>query len=218
MITLQNEQLTVNLSALGAELKSITNKVGFEFLWQANPAFWNKTSPILFPIVGSLKNNSYWYNNQEYKLNRHGFAREMLFDYQQTSATQVVFTLQDTDATLVNYPFSFQLQVRYQLQGNQVTCTYLVTNTGVQNMLFSLGAHPAFALPELANGSYYLAFNKDETLARYVLNTEGLVTNQTKNITLNHKTLPLTKPLFYDDALVFKHLKSDCITLKKYRK
>ena len=111
---LQNNFLTVEIATFGAEIKSILDNQYNEWMWNANPSFWGKTSPILFPIVGSLKNNTFIYKGENYTLSRHGFARDMEFDAEQVSQTKAVFTLKANEKTLVNYPFYFELKVIYQ--------------------------------------------------------------------------------------------------------
>ena len=111
-INLSNSELTASINSFGAELISLKNNSNREYIWEGNPDYWGKHSPILFPIVGSLKNNSYNYNNSIYHLPRHGFAREMDFDIIEQSNEKVVFSLKETAATLEKYPFKFELQIK----------------------------------------------------------------------------------------------------------
>lgn len=214
-MTLQNEFLKVTLSAKGAEIKSVLDNQNNEWMWQANPDFWGKTSPILFPVVGSLKNNTYLYKNKSYHLTRHGFARDMEFSFEQISQTKAVFTLNANEDTLENYPFYFELKVIYELENNQLSCTYEVTNAGNKTMYFSIGGHPAFAL---GNGAadfenFYLEFNNDTVLNRLKL-VDGLISENKETINLHNQQLPLRYDLFKEDAMVFRDLKSNVITIK----
>ncbi len=126
--TLQNSKLTVQIKQLGAELFSITNSEEKEYMWGGDPAIWGKHAPILFPIVGTLKNNSYNFNEQQYQLTRHGFARDMHFEIVQSSNTAVTFSLQADSKTLAVYPFNFELQVSYTLQDATILVDYKVIN------------------------------------------------------------------------------------------
>ena len=216
-ISLENEHLRLTFAKKGAELQQISGRdSGIEYLWSGDPNFWGKFSPVLFPIIGALKNNSYLFEGKTYELSRHGFARDMYFEYQKFSEHEIVFTLNSTDETLKNYPFEFKLCLKYRLINATLYCTYEVTNTGKKDLLFSIGGHPAFAVPLNNEGiytDYYLQFNKDEELTYHHI-LDNLISEKTSTIVLNEGKLPLKHELFYDDALVFKNLKSDCITLK----
>lgn len=216
MITIENDYLRVNLAAKGAELQGLFSKeTNIEYLWNADPKYWGKHSPVLFPIVGSLKNDSFIYNGKNYSLPRHGFARDHVFDVEKISETEAVFTLSQSDDTLKIYPFYFELKLRYRVIDRKLNLTYEVINNGTGELLFSLGAHPAFAVPNTPNttyNDYYLAFNSDDKLTYWELN-DGLVADNTSNIELNGHKLELRHELFYNDALVFKTLQSNCISL-----
>jgi len=219
--TITNSVLTVSIAAKGAELQSIVNNnTGLEYMWNADPAFWSKKSPVLFPIVGGLKNNQYTYNGQAYSLNRHGFAREAEFTVTAQTGDSITFTLADSEETLKNYPFHFNFSLTYTLQENSVHVTYTVKNTGGEDMLFSTGGHPAFKVP-IAPGTsfndYYLAFSNVENAGRWPLDAGGQVETYTTPLLNNTDILPLTKELFYQDALVFKHLQSTSIAIKSNR-
>jgi galactose mutarotase-like enzyme len=218
MIRISNETLTVAIAEKGAELQSIIrNDNSLEYMWSGDPAFWGKKSPVLFPIVGGLKNNTYRYNGHEYTLGRHGFARDMNFVVAEQGPDNVLFSLVASEDTLQVYPFQFIFSVRYVLEGNKLSVTYHVKNTGGELMYFSVGAHPAFRVP-LADGTrftdYYLEFNKLENAGRWPLSAGGQIETAAAPLLENTNKLPLHKPLFYEDALVFKHLQSDNITIK----
>ena len=210
MITISNGNLTAIINPKGAELTSLksTNR---EYIWEGNPEFWGKHSPILFPIVGTLKNNLYYYNDKEYHLSRHGFARDLDFIIIEKSEKSVIFSLESTNETLKNYPFDFELQVIYTLQEKSLIIAYKVVNNGVNQMPFSIGAHPAFALPENFE-NYSLAFEKDEPLNYFLLEND-LISDETKNIALVDKKIPLTYELFKNDALIFKTISSKAVTI-----
>jgi galactose mutarotase-like enzyme len=209
--TIKNSDLTAVIKHFGAELCSLKDNSNAEYIWGGNPEFWGKHSPILFPIVGTLKNNSYQYNDTEYQLSRHGFAREMnfeLIDKQENSAT---FSLASSDETLKKYPFDFELHLIYTLENTSLKIEYKVINKGESKMPFSIGAHPAFDLPNDFE-NYSLEFEKEEPLEFYLLE-DGLISNTTDQIQLDKKQLQLNYKLFENDALVFKKLSSKSITI-----
>ncbi|MFT4733558.1 MAG: galactose mutarotase-like enzyme [Algoriphagus sp.] len=218
MIYLENDRLKVGIIAKGAELKSLVNKSnGLEHIWQADPSFWAKSSPILFPIVGGLKDGLYHYKGTAHKLPRHGFARDNVFEIVNQSSQKVVFSLKSNEETTKDYPFDFELKLIYTLSENELEVAYEVINRGEELMYFSIGAHPAFSVPFAKNESYdeySLTFGKDEVLNQWPLNSEGLMEAKSFRVNLENKEMPLSKSLFYKDALVYKDLKSESIILK----
>lgn len=218
MIQLANDNLAVTISEKGAELQSIQyNNV--EYLWQADAAYWRKHAPVLFPVVGELKDGEYIFNNKKYKLPRHGFARDKTFMAEKSSDISASFTLSSDEETVAVYPFEFIFQVDYTISNAKLICTYIVKNTGNYDMYFSVGGHPAFKVP-LATGlqynDYFLEFNNDERLQSYLLH-KGLTGNETEKISLENKTLQLEHSLFYTDAIVLKNIKSDEIKLFSFK-
>ncbi len=217
MHTISNEFLQIEITNKGAELQSILHKkTGLEYLWNADPNFWSKKSPVLFPIVGGLKNGSYQFNNMTYHLGRHGFARDRIFEVYHQSNDSITYVLKSNEETLAVYPFEFNFFVTYHLSGNQLTCTYKVENTGNQIMYFSCGAHPAFKVP-LTNDTVFedwqLQFSSIENTPKYPLSSDGLIEEKPIACLENTNILPLTKELFYTDALVFKKLQSNKISI-----
>src|SRR4051794_22447680 len=129
--SLENNILSVAISTRGVELQSIIHKdFGLEYMWSGDPKFWGKKSPVLFPIVGELKNNSYQYKDKSYQLNRHGFARDMVFEVTKQDKEGIVFTLSSNEETFAKYPFQFSFSVGYKLDSNRLSVTYVVSNTG----------------------------------------------------------------------------------------
>jgi len=217
MISLENEHIIVTFSAKGAELSSFKSKTtGLDYLWKGDPAYWGKHSPVLFPIVGALKDNTYYLDGEEYHLSRHGFARDMDFEVQEISEEELLFTLWSSPDTLKVYPFEFKLGLRYKISGATVSCTYEVGNPGNKDLLFSIGGHPAFTAPLTADTSYedcYLEFSVDESLVFNEIE-DNLISDKTDSLHLDQAKLPLKHALFYNDALVFKQMKSEAISLK----
>ena len=208
--TIFNDFITISVQSKGAELISLkTDKQ--EFMWNGNPEFWGKHSPVLFPIVGSLKNNSYKIGSTEYILTRHGFARDQEFVLIELNPESIIFSLKANKETLENYPFDFELQIKYTIHENTLTIQYLVLNNSGNEMPFSVGAHPAFSLP---NGfeNYSLEFSDDEN-PEYHLLENGLISDKTNLLELNNRILQLDYKTFQNDALVFKNLKSKSITI-----
>ncbi len=217
MFTLENEVLKVEVIPKGAELQSIVNKVfGMEYLWNGNPYFWAKRSPVLFPIVGTLKNNTYYYQGKSYELSRHGFAREMEFGVEKQNPSDITFLLRSSPETKKNYPFDFEFRIRYQLSGDELSTEYLVSNTGSGMLLFSVGGHPAFKLPltsDTGYADYYLKFDEIENLPRWPISREGLLQTGPIPVLVESDRLKLEKSLFYQDALVFKYPASSDISV-----
>jgi len=215
-IYIENEHLQASFSAKGAELQRLTGiDSGTEYLWSGDPAYWGKFSPVLFPIVGALKDNVYFYKSRQYTLSRHGFARDMVFDIRQTGDQEILFTLQHSPATLNIYPFPFKLGIRYHLEATTLSCTYEVENPAGDALWFAIGGHPAFAAPLNQEGvytDYFLQFDADDELSYFHIE-DNLISDKTSTITLNNKRLFLKHELFYEDALVFKNLKSHNISL-----
>jgi galactose mutarotase-like enzyme len=214
MIHLTNKQLTVAINEKGAELQSLQLN-SKEYLWQADPKYWAKHSPVLFPIVGELKDGKYIFNNKEFHLPRHGFAREKVFDVEQFSERSVTFSLLSSQETLAVYPFRFIFQLKYEIKEESLFCRYLVKNINEGDMYFSVGGHPAFKMPlqnNLQYTDYLLYFDNDTLLNRYALQN-GLTKNDTTQISLDNNKLHLDTALFYNDAIVLKHINSKKIKL-----
>lgn len=214
--TLKNNKLTATINHRGAELISLKDNDQRDYIWNGNPEFWGKHSPVLFPIVGTLKNNSFHYENQEYHLSRHGFARDMDFELVESTAEKAVFLLSHNSETLKNYPFEFQLQLIYTLEETKLSISYHVFNAGTNTMPFSIGAHPAFALPESFE-SYEIEFNQNEPLQYHLLEND-LVSNETKKLNTQDKKLALDYTLFEHDALIFKTILSKQLTILEHKK
>jgi galactose mutarotase-like enzyme len=210
-ITLSNSELTATINTFGAELISFKNNSNKEYIWEGNPNYWGKHSPILFPIVGSLRNNNYIYNNSIYHLPRHGFAREMDFEVKEKTDLEVVFSLKQTGATLEKYPFNFELQISYTLTNSVLKIGYKVINNNDFSMPFSIGAHPAFALTSDFK-NYELLFEKSEKLIVSTLEND-LISNATYILPMENNSLRLNYSLFENDALIFKTIASKSVTI-----
>lgn len=182
MHTLKNEVLTVEVSSHGAELQSI-RKNGTEYLWQGDPAYWGRRSPVLFPIVGSVWEKRYRVNGAEYELGQHGFARDMDFTLVSSSDTEVRYRLESDEQTLKKYPFRFVLEIAYRLHGNCLDVIWEVMNPDTETLYFQIGAHPAFVYPDystLSKERGFLSFDRTEGLECIRIKEKGCVDAVTK--------------------------------------
>ncbi len=146
MVELKNEQLTIRVEELGAELQSVKDNEGREYMWQAGEQ-WPRHSPILFPLVCSVNDNTYVVDGQEYHLPRHGFARDKEFTLVSQTQEKVTFALHESEDTLKVYPYHFNLAVTYRLEANKVHVIWHVENTDTREIHFQIGGHPAFNMP-----------------------------------------------------------------------
>ncbi len=214
MISLENSFLQITCQQKGAELTSIkSKKTNLEYLWQAGSQ-WPKHAPVLFPFVGQLNTNSYFFNNKKYIMERHGFARTMNFNVKNKTNNEIEFILSSNADTFKIFPFEFDFLVEYSLIKTTLNVVYKVVCKS-DEMFFSVGAHPAFKIP-LQNSEkysdYYLEFSEAEVTQRWKLKS-GLI-DEPVDFFNGIKILPLTYQLFYDDALVLKNLSSKIITIK----
>ena len=215
IITITNSQLSATINTLGAELLSLV-KNNKNYIWQVDETYWNKTSPVLFPIVGRLKKDSFTYNGNSYSLPRHGFARNMEFSFDKKSEHQVIFELNETEETKANYPFDFKLLMAYTLMDNELVIEYFVRNQSDEVLPFSIGAHPAFAI-EGNFEEYSLQFNKEDSFETHHLENESF-NGKTTLVETKNNSIALNYALFEKDALVFKQLKSNEVVLKHQNK
>jgi galactose mutarotase-like enzyme len=217
MLFIGNEILKVGIDSKGAELKSVYHQVHqLEYMWGADPEFWAKTSPVLFPIVGTLKDNTFQYKGRSYHLSRHGFARDKVFKITDQKDHSITFSLESDQETLAVFPFPFLFSIKYELNKDMLSVTYQVQNKGEEVMLFSIGGHPAFKVPLVKGTSYedyQLRFEQAETAGRWLISKEGLIEKESQPLLNNTNILPLSKDLFKKDALVLKHLRSHWVEL-----
>ena len=217
MFSIENQQIKAVINAKGAELTQLFHKEHeLNYLWNGDPAVWGKHSPVLFPIVGTLKNNTYFYNDQSYQLSRHGFARDKQFAVEEQTTDTITFLLRGDAEIFTIYPFMFEFRIRYSLFENSLAVAYEVVNIGSDDMYFSVGAHPAFALPLVPGTTYtdyYLQFNQQETAPRWPISPDGLIEASPLPLLDNTNRLNLSKDLFKKDALVLKGMASTIVTL-----
>ena len=221
-IKMENDQIEVIVNYHGAELRSLKKKATEqEYLWNADAKYWGRTSPVLFPFVGGVKNKVYRHEGKEYPMNQHGFARDMEFSLVSQSADEVWFALEDTEETYKVYPFHFHLEIGYRLEDASVSVMWKVKNINNTQMHFAIGAHPAFFCP-LHEGEkqseYYLGFrdglgNAPEALVNTVFGEGGVVTTQKKEYKLADGCLSIDEHLFDGDALVIEDHQIQRVTL-----
>ncbi|MCR5655790.1 MAG: aldose 1-epimerase family protein [Lachnospiraceae bacterium] len=208
---LKNEFIKVEVSAHGAELRSIQDvDNGREYLWQADKRFWARTSPVLFPVVGAFKDGRYTHKGKTYEMGQHGFARDMDFTLESQTEDEIFFVLTDNEETLKKYPFHFKLVVGYELLENTVNVIWRVENTGDEDMFFSIGAHPAF---RCSLGIDRMVFDTVNPLTSGILEN-GVLTDRTKTIETEKGNLILHAELFDEDALVIENNQTQSILLE----
>jgi len=210
--------IDLKIKSLGAELISLYDKTtDTEYMWDANPEFWSRTSPVLFPFVGKLKNQQYTYKGQTFNPKPHGFARDMEFEVVESTDDKIVFHIKDDEKTKAVYPFSFDFFIQYKVEGRQVTVSFKVKNNTDEDMYFSLGAHPGFKCPlnrEENRRDYYIGFDgADKIISRGVDISTGLVNEQNTEISLEDGLLPIADDLFQNDALVLENNQVKKVTL-----
>lgn len=209
---IENEFLKIGVKEDGCELTSVYSKeVGYEYLWQGDAKFWTGQSPILFPIVGRLIDDSYCLDGKKYEMPKHGFARKMPWDFLGADDTSMKFRLTETEETLKMYPYEFDLTVTFTLEGNALKVTHRIKNKNSKVMYASLGAHPAF---NCAIGDR-LVFSENETLSTEKIDlVKSLRLPNTIPVLDNEKVITVTEDIFNEDALILKDFKSEQITLE----
>ena len=218
MYSIENNFLRIAVKEKGAELTSIFNKeTNTEMLWQGNPDFWAGQAPILFPIVGELKDGYHIYEGKKYEIHRHGFVRKSSdWHIEIKNDTTIECIFKSSPETSAIFPFDFELKVRYHLDKKELAITHYVVNTSDNQMPVSIGAHPAFNCPLDAQTTledYYLKFEHTENSEKHLLTEQGLLSGKTEACLQNTDTLRLNETIFNNDALVFKDLQSKKISL-----
>ena len=220
---MQSQMIT---SRLGGELLSYkldgVEKIhqGQECIDAYGKVYWKRHFPVLFPIVGKLKQNRTIINGRTYEMSQHGFARDMEFDPITKLDNFHSYVLRSNPSTMVKYPFEFSLYITYRTDGNKLTTIYKVVNDGDNNMPFGIGGHPAFKIDmeDLLNEEYYLEFEQDEDKIHFLYLVDGLVgTEYAKNIMIDKRRIKITKDTFNNDAVIMKGITSNKISLKRRR-
>jgi galactose mutarotase-like enzyme len=213
---IENDYLKLECSSEGAEIKSLIFKAsGREAIWQADPDYWARYAPVLFPMVGKAINNTIICEGKSFPLMQHGFARDRVFEIISISEGMLHYRLTSDYETHKFYPYDFELDINYQLNEKKVEITYQVTNTGDNLLYFSIGAHPGFALdiPPDTFDDYSLVFQNIESVPQYYLK-HGYIAGELKfSLLHNTNVIQLTPHLFDNDALIFQGITSEYVSL-----
>ncbi len=216
LYTIKNSEIELCVSDHGAELRSL-KKNGKELMWQADPAFWGRTSPVLFPLVGNYWEKKSRHNGAVYELSQHGFARDMDFNLVDESPDSLLFELTDSKESKEKYPFSFVLQIGYALKGDKAVVSWTVKNPSNEEIFFSIGGHPAF---NCDLGSAVLEYCKegnpvDKSLLVNIIEGDGsgCLSDKTREIPLKAGRMQLSKELFDEDALIIENNQADSVSL-----
>ena len=215
---LKNEDLIVKILNKGAEISSIRSKKdGTEYIWQADGKFWSRHAPILFPIVGKLKDDQYQLEGKTYPMSQHGFARDREFLVANHSSDSLAMTLSEDEESLKVYPFKFELTIEYKLIGNCLIVRYLVKNGDEEkSMYFAIGAHPGFNLPldqQTTFTDYYLEFSPKQP-RKFIPVTEEVLLQTDKAVELADSSYPINRELFSQGVLIWETAGNTRIELK----
>lgn len=208
---IENDRLLVKVNDHGGELAGIYDKKNDrELIWDANPKVWNRHAPILFPFVGELFQKEYHYNGVTYPMTAHGFARDSEFVLEEIKDNKITHSMASNENTKKIYPFDFKLEVCHSLEGNKVVVEWKVINTGNNEMLFTIGAHPAFNVPAMKNElqkDYYLTFKNQEELDYIRISKDGgtALFDEVHKLMLNDGTYQVGEHLFDDGVLIFEN-------------
>lgn len=217
IIKLQNDKIKAEIKSEGAELISLRQiNDSTEYIWQGDKSVWGRSAPVLFPIVGKLKNNTYTYQGDNYHLSQHGFARDMFFEIFEKSDDCVIYRLKSDESTLEKFPFEFEFYIAYVLKGNTLSIEYKIVNVDSKDMFFSIGAHPGFYCPLDGNGTIencYLEFEVPEKSGTYLVE-EGYISEHKVSFLNNEKIVKLSKELFAKDAIILEDLNSKSVSIK----
>lgn len=216
-VQIENEFLIATIAEDGAELISLKSKKNnIEYIWQGDPAFWGRHAPVLFPVVGRLKDDQYTYQNQTYPMSQHGFARDSLFNVIEHGTELVSLSLKSNKETKKVYPFDFELILSYLLEENNLVVRYQVENTGASDMYFSIGGHPAFNVPlesGLTFDDYYLSFSPKKSRTQIPL-AGPFADFEHKTLGQTNTSLDIRRELFNEDAIIFETKGANAFTIE----
>lgn len=214
MIVIENEWLNVEVSRDGAELRGVKNKNNnLEYMWTGDEAYWGRVSPVLFPIVGRLKNDQYVLKDKTYTMSQHGFLRDVTFKLEEQTATTVSFSFESAGNFTEIYPYEFKAVIRYILEKDSVNVEWEILNLNQEIMYFSIGAHPAFRMPLLENetlSNYSLNYTKSNHKSVTAYEIKGGLVHE-KGAVDEVSTIPLSSSLFTNDAIIYSNI--DAISL-----
>ena len=205
--SLENDVIAIAVESFGAELKSLVRKdTGTEYMWKADPAFWGRTAPVLFPFVGGVNNKEFRTKGQTYTMGQHGFARDMEFTLDNSTENELWFVLRSNEETLAKYPYAFVLKIGYRIEGSSVDVIWQVENPSEEELPFSIGGHPAFNCP-IVEGTKQTDYQVKFDVGGPIVSTrleDGLASEEKDIYELENSYLPVTEHLFDKDALVIE--------------
>lgn len=219
--TIENDVFAVQIDSKGAELCSMKSKAsGIEFVWQGNPSIWARHAPILFPIIGRLKDKIYTVSGEEFTITQHGFGRDLEFACTAQGKTSIDFTLTPNEYTKPMYPFDFALTVRYTLEGSTLCKQHITTNNGGTEMYYEVGGHDAYNValnPDEIMSDYYIDFGGGDAIHPLINNETLMITKEKRPVLLEKGKLYLTSELFALDALILDEvpIRSVCVRSDK---
>lgn len=215
MNILENDKILIHINNFGAELCKIYSKQNkVDYLWNGDKKYWGRYSPVLFPIVGRLNDNETYINSKKYEMSQHGFARDMEFNLVSKNENKIEFTIQYNEETLKKYPYKFRLNIIYTLKDSTIDITWKVKNIDDKEILFSIGAHPAFNIPFNNDDKledYYLSFKYENNIKQYSL--KGPYLNEYKDIS-QIENLHIKPEIFKDDAIIYSGVQEITINSK----
>ena len=216
---LENEKLHVEIDSFGAELKSVKNKISEqEYMWQADPTYWGRTSPVLFPFVGSVKDAAYRHEGVTYKMGQHGFARDMEHELVAQTDSAIYFKLNSNEETMKKYPFSFVLKIGYELEDNTLKVLWEVENDSADRQLhFSIGAHPAFNCPlygEENKAGYKFYFANVDEIHHHGHTDTGLSIEEDIILPLENNRVTVTPEYFDGSTYIIEGRQTDEVALE----
>ena len=215
LIWIRGDKLSAAINPFGAELTHLRDADGRELMTDADPAFWPRHAPLLFPVIGVTNGGVIRVDGREYPMSKHGFARDLPFALTAQGEAHATFALTDTDATRVSYPFAFRLEVTYRIEGATLRIEADVRNPADTPLLAQFGFHPAFAWPlpyGRARADHRIVFDRDEPAELREITPEGLIAAETRPSPLEGRMLHLADALFEQDALVWDPVVSDALT------
>ena len=210
--TIKNDKIEVSVEDLGAQMRSIKDAEGKEYLWQGDEKYWKECAPNLFPYIARLTQGKYILKGKTYDMTTHGFLKRTVLKLKEKTQTKMVFSLTDSEETYKQYPYHFELKVKYELLKNELKVSYSVSNKDKKVMYFGIGGHPGFQVPiekELSFDDYFIEFANGTDMKRVGMSEDCFVTGKDEAFTLDDKQrLHLHHDMFDDDAIILKDVPS----------
>ncbi|MEO9805770.1 MAG: aldose 1-epimerase family protein [Reichenbachiella sp.] len=217
--SIENDLFKVEIDECGAELCSILSKTsGYEYIWQADPKIWKGAAPVLFPVIGALKDGKYTFEGKSYELPKHGFVRNSTkVRLINRTSSRLSFSISSDEETLAVYPFKFEMKISFFLFESRLQVFHEVVNADKGPIYFSIGGHPAFNYPWKDGENrddYYLEFERKENNSIFMISENGLLTKEEQTMMEETNKLSLENGLFDNDALIFTELNSSEVSIK----